>query len=609
MLFLLKVSGWPLVLETQQGVTAVEDYLGKNIEALRRRNAPIFRWLTAKNPDVSSVQSHFMTNHRGIVDWQLPSGKGIFDAVAPQVAYCDWVPGESPKTSATIIVGCNLGYGVNQVLANTPDSHKVLVLEPRPEMLLACLVHTDYRPFLKNQKLSFIPPDRQFLPVVASQMALQYVFGNVFLRSDMPSWQLGPEYAAWSNYCKEALEDMTCNITTMRQSQDVMVRNELRNFARAMDDGGLSALRNQGQGIKAVVLGAGPSLARFAPLFARNPGSALYGCGFQTLPALRDYGLKPHFCMAVDHTSALKRIYDGLDTEWLMDIPLIYSRAIDPEVLSRYPGQTLPLWTLGGLGSNMPRGREVVLNAGGNVGVALVRFLVSCDVDQILLVGQDFAWQGENTHVAGHLSGRTEFVFDPEKHMTLKNRDGRTIYSNLVYVGPLRSLERDIQKGDKPVFNLYGGGAIIRGTNEVTWEEVETQDLLSSQPNRLEHFLLRLATGRSPRAWPVFESRSAQWVRSVRAVQDRLGRLFSRPDKHQEEIHGVLGQILVFLRQDSLYQPYLFKEILGVAGLVHAKVSYGAAEFIECRAILNKVVKKVEEVDLYLVDRKMRVAA
>jgi hypothetical protein len=95
----------------------------------------------------------------------------------------------------------------------------------------------------------------------------------------------------------------------------------------------------------------------------------------------------------------------------------------------------------------------------------------------------------------------------------------------------------------------------------------------------------------------------------VRAVQDRLGRLFSRPDKHQEEIHGVLGQILVFLRQDSLYQPYLFKEILGVAGLVHAKVSYGAAEFIECRAILNKVVKKVEEVDLYLVDRKIRVAA
>jgi len=588
---------------------AVEDYLDKNIEVLQRTNAPIYRWLTAKNPDVTDIQGCLMINHRGLVDWRLLSGNGIFDAIAPQVAYRDWIPTDRADTSATIIMGCNLGYGLNRVLSNTPDSHKVLVLEPRSEMILACLGHTDYRPFFENQKLSFIPPDRRFLPVVARQLSLQYVFGNVFLRSDMPSWQLGPEYATWSNHCKKALEDMSCNMTTMRQNQDVMVGNELKNYARAMDDGSLLALRNQGKGITAVVLGAGPSLSRFAPFLARNPGSALYCCGFQTLPALRDYGLKPHFCMAVDHTSALKMVYDRLDMEWAKGIPLIYSCAIDPKVLEMYPGPTVPLWTLGGLGSNMPRDREFVLDAGGNVGVALARFLVWCNVDQVVLVGQDFAWQGKKTHVAGHLSGDAEFVFDPAQHRALKNRDAQTIYSALPYVVPLRSLEKDIQRWSTRVFNLYGGGAVIKGATEVSWKQVEEEGLLRSHPNRLKDFLHRFDGARSPRRWPGFESRSAQWVSSLGAVQKRLAKLSKEAAKNQLEIQGVLSQILVFLRQDPLYQPYLFKEILGMAGLVHTKDSYAAPEVAECQNILKKVLNKVKEVDSYLVRHRIPVAA
>ncbi len=69
--------------------------------------------------------------------------------------YKSWQAKDKPETSATIIVGCNVGYGVNQVLMNTPDTHKVIVSEPNPEMLLACLGQTDYRPFMKAGKLHF----------------------------------------------------------------------------------------------------------------------------------------------------------------------------------------------------------------------------------------------------------------------------------------------------------------------------------------------------------------------------------------------------------------------------------------------------------------------
>jgi hypothetical protein len=576
---------------------------------LHRTKASVLRWLVDQNPDLDRVRRHLVTNRRGLVDWRLANGKGIFDAIAPQVAYRDWVSDDRVESSATIIVGCNLGYGVNHVLATTPVSHKVLVLEPRPEMILACLSQTDYGPFLENQKLVFIPPDHQHLAAGAWQLALQYVYGNIFLRSDIPSRQLGPDYAVWFRRVREALEDMSCLVTTMRHKQHVMVRNELRNFARAMEDGSLLPLKDQGQGITAVVLGAGPSLANFAPALAKNPATALYVAGFQTLPALQEYGLKPHFCMAVDHTAALKKTYARLDAEWIKTIPLIYSCAIDPEVLRIYPGPTIPLWTLGGLGSNMPRDREFVLDAGGNVGVAITRFLVWCGVDKVVLVGQDFAWQGRHTHVAGHLSEQGRFEFDPSRHVAMKNRDNQTIFSDLAYLVPLRTMERDIQQWDTPVFNLYGGGAVIKGAKEVTWQWVQDENVLTSYPGRRDRFLEKMMSLRFPRCWPVFESRIAQWIESLKAAENRLVHLFARANRNQSKIRHLLNQVLSFLRQDPLYQPYLFNEILAVAGLVHCKSSYGMSEFHQCQEILKETLKKIAEIDRYLIDNRMPAAA
>ncbi len=583
----------------------VQDFLEKNLKALKRQNLPMFRWLAVQGLGSQDLDGNLIINQQGLLDWRLPSGRGMFDSISPKTAYRDWTPKERADTSATIIVGCNLGYGINHVLSNTPSSHKVLVLEPRPEMLLACLSQTDYRPFFRAKKLFLVPPDLEFLPKVIWQLELQYLFGNILVLADIPSHQLGPEYAMWTHHWKEILENITCDINTLRLKQDVMVGNELKNFSRAIHDGDLLPLHNQGQGLKAVILGAGPSLAQFAPLLANSPNNSLYACGLQTLPALQKYGLKPHFCMAIDYTMAMKTVCDGLDTKWVHDIPLIYSRKVAPEAVRAYPGPTLPMWTTGGLASHMPRDRELVLKTGGNVAVALTTFLTWCGVRQILLVGHDFAWSGEKTHVAGHLSDKNGFRFDPKRHIKMKNRQGETIYSDLAYITALRELERDLRQSDMPIFNLYGGGAIIKGSRQVTWSQVLAERLLVSAPGSLEHFIGTINRARSPRPWPMFEARSSQWTSSLRSVQKRLEKLFKKAHRHQEEIHTVLNQVLFFLRQDPLYQPYLYNEIFSLAGLISTRSGYGLKEMSECRGILKRVAKKVREVDFHLIYNRM----
>ena len=114
-------------------------FLETNLQALKIGNTAIFRWLAAQEPNPRNLDSCLFTNRWGLLDWRLPSGKGLFDPIPPRMLYAEWIPREKGNTSATLIVGCNLGYGINHVLSNTSHTHKVLVLEPRQEMLLACL--------------------------------------------------------------------------------------------------------------------------------------------------------------------------------------------------------------------------------------------------------------------------------------------------------------------------------------------------------------------------------------------------------------------------------------------------------------------------------------
>ena len=130
-------------------------FLDRNLNALKRYLPLVFEWLTACN---LTPELRLMTNRRGEVDWPLPSGKGLFDSIQPNSYYDSWIPRENAETGATVIVGCNVGYGVNHVLTLTPDAHKVIVVDPRAEMVTACLSQTDYSQVIASGRLLLLPP-------------------------------------------------------------------------------------------------------------------------------------------------------------------------------------------------------------------------------------------------------------------------------------------------------------------------------------------------------------------------------------------------------------------------------------------------------------------
>jgi hypothetical protein len=578
----------------------INKFLEANLAYLARVNAPVHQWLASvAAPHPEAVAERMFLNSVGLVDWRMDSGEGVLEKLPLQAVYGDWLPKEKAESSATVIVGSGVGYGVNLVIGKTPNSHRVFVIEPRPEILLACLGQTDFVPFFKIGKLNFLPPDENILLEAVKTLDVSFIFGQIHLRPDISLRQLGPEYELWSRIAREKLENFSVELATLRLKQETMVSNELKNYSRAMADGSLKPLLGMGEGVTAVILGAGPSLEEQASELIANRGGAVVCSALQTLPALERLGLKPDFCLAIDFRNSMENAMHGLaDKNFAKDIPLIYSTKMQPGVLDLYPGPTIPLWTMGGLGTFVLQDHELVLDAGGNVGVTLARFLTWAGVRRFLLAGQDFAWKGAFSHAKGHHAAGGSYVFDPAKDVMLTNLYGETIYSHMGFIAAKRDLEADI-KGcpEARYYNIYGGGAVIEGAENLGLGAVLERGLLTGGADARNRFLSAMQRARGPRMRPVFQARGALWATSMRNVQKKLERLFKKPTRHAGEIRATLSDVQRFLKQDPLYLPYLYNEIMDVAGLVQTRLTYGQKDMVEFRNLVKRINAKIREMD------------
>ncbi|BBD06927.1 motility associated factor glycosyltransferase family protein [Desulfovibrio ferrophilus] len=572
-------------------------FLEANLQALEEKKSPVVPWLRGQDFDLISLENQLVVNRFGLVDLPLNENLSMFANVPPQAYYSRWTAPEPATKSATVIVGCNLGYGLNHLLTTLPPLHPVAVLEPRPELLAACLAMTDYTGFIKQGRLTFIPPHPEALHQALCAFDLQFIYGAVKFRSDIPSRQLGPEYARWSETAQKTMENIAMELTTLRRMQDTMVGNEIGNFRQAFANGSVTGLADSAKGLTGVILGAGPSLAEFGPQIAANPGGALYATALQTLPAVHAQGIKPHMCMVIDYSPGVKNVFKRLDMEWAKDIPLIYSTKVRPDVIEMYPGPTIPMWTIGGLATYIMRDLEYVMDAGGNVSVALMRFFERCGISRMLLVGQDFAWKGEHSHVKGHHAQPTKRAFDPVRHVKLKNMHGEEIISAMSYVTAQRDMQVDCKRMDIPVYNLYGGGLEIEGSTVVTLDDITRGDLLASKDGALERFGLAMGRAQSPRTRPTFEPRLGAWTSSLKSAQKRLHKMFKKSAKKQGEIRGMLGHVLMFLKQDPLYTPYIYNEFMDIAAMSKLGGTHGMKEFTKIKNIFARVLEKVKEID------------
>jgi hypothetical protein len=175
--------------------------------------------------------------------------------------------------------------------------------------------------------------------------------------------------------------------------------------------------------------------------------------------------------------------------------------------------------------------------------------------------------------------------------------EGEEILTTVQYMTAKRELEDDLKQSDFPIFNLYGGGVVIEGTKVVDVDTAYTKGILASAPGAVESFMRDLH-GCHRSVPPLrLEPRSPMWSTSMRNAEKHLGKLFRDIKGNQQKIHEGMNRVELFMKQDPLYTPYLFNEIVDMAGLTKAKYAYENKDLGEFKRIVKSALKKVREID------------
>ncbi len=230
-------------------------------------------------------------------------------------------------------------------------------------------------------------------------------------------------------------------------------------------DGDVASLFGTRSGQTLVVAAAGPSLAdQFGWMGAQRQRFALLAVNTALKPLVAA-GLIPDAVVIIDEGEHLKAHFQGMDTEVLRSVPLVYFPRVHGEVLSLWPGPRLtaypPHELYAEIRQQYPKG---ALFASGSVLHPAVDLAVRMGADRLILAGADLAYPRGQRYVAGSaVSGKN---MAPTSEYWVLDGEGERVPTSASLRGYLRDLEGYIERHPGIRFvNSSRQGARIAGTS------------------------------------------------------------------------------------------------------------------------------------------------
>ncbi len=279
-------------------------------------------------------------------------------------------------------------------------------------------------------------------------------------------------YKTFLHNIKDCTERVTTNRNTYKHFSEDFLDNPLKNLCLCKNAYLCSDLKKiVTEDIPVVIVSAGPSLEKNIKLLASLKGHALIFAVDTALKYLIRENIIPDLTITID---ARKQV-ENFELESVKDIPCIFSGKSNPVILYAQKGKMIFLdgqdsyidVLLKQLGKKM----SDRLGTGGSVATAAFAVAYMLKSKYIILVGQDLAYSGENSHAGGikeksvHIDSYTEDIY------------GNPIKTRSDWVGYIKWFEDAIKlikesKRDTIVIDATEGGAKIHGSEIMTLKEV-----------------------------------------------------------------------------------------------------------------------------------------
>jgi hypothetical protein len=306
-----------------------------------------------------------------------------------------------------VALGFGMGYHVALLAHTLRRSGILLCFEPDLGLLRAVLERVDHSAWIRQSNFALLtePSDQTLISESVKGSEGIFTLGSALVEHPACRARLGSTLDTFASSFTHVLRAVRTSVVTTLVQSETTLRNLLMNTEHYVSCPGIDDLHNLAQGRPAIVVSAGPSLARNVELLA-TPGlrDRVIIIAVQTvLKDLLARGIKPHFVTALDHHEISKRFYEGLTAKQVEGITLIVEPKANPAILDSFPGPIRCVrddWAEDLLGPRhtSPHARIQPGATVAHLAYSLARHL-GCD--PVILIGQDLGFTDGQYYASG----------------------------------------------------------------------------------------------------------------------------------------------------------------------------------------------------------------
>ncbi len=462
----------------------------------RIADAPLadLQWTTSKDAGLWSASM------------QTPAGKRMtlaskYHPMQEAEKLCGTV--DLQKHGGVAFLGMGLGYHVAYLAEKiSSETCAVVVFEPDVALLRSVLEKIDHSAWLRRKNFILADPQvpREQLLGRIGDYATGMTQGTILVNHPPTRLRFNDELHAFGKMITELISYHRMHISTAMVNASRTCENLTMNLGRYAAGANTNELHDACQGLPAVVVSAGPSLAKNIDLLC-DPEvrkKVIVVSAQTTLKPLLDRGIRPDVVTALDYHHISKRFYEGL--EGLDDVTLVAEPLANQGILDVFPGPirvTQSRYLDDMLGQDL-RQPITTIEYGATVAHLSLYVAQHMGCDPIIFVGQDLGFSEGLYYCPGTA---IHDVWAPElnafntlenmewkrivRHRALlsKHKDihGNDIFSDEQMITYLKQFEKDFGQAKQTIIDATEGGLPKANAIEMTFakalEKYATQEV------------------------------------------------------------------------------------------------------------------------------------
>lgn len=389
---------------------------------------------------------------------------------------------EVNRSGILIILGLGNGMHIRELLKKIGEYNFVMIIEPSAELFYTMISNVDMRDIFRDQRV-ILEVSGVSDGVFVEFMTNMIDYSNFKITEIHSLNNYNRVYQDKYKYIidtyKSTVELIILDRNTHLSFSNVMVKNLLFNYNDIIEQYTINELKKRfddidKSGIPAIIVAAGPSLDKNVKQLKKAEGKALIIVVDTALKPVLNAGIEPDLAVLVDPNKPLILF----EHEKVKDIPMVVSYKANHKVLERQkakrfyfgePSQYITYIYKKHTGLDI----EGLANAGSVANVAF-SLAVYLGFKNIILVGQDLAFKGNQSHVSSAYGQNVDKAFMTKitQVIEVEGIDGGMVETMKNMEAYLRWFEQQIIiNSDIEVIDATEGGAKKKGAVIMTLEE------------------------------------------------------------------------------------------------------------------------------------------